>query len=100
MTILEAYAHGVPVVASRMGVMPEIVKENQTGLLFEPRSPKSLAELVESLWTKTALIQKLSQNARREYEMLYTVDENYRQLIAIYNEVLERQPEAVRSSAA
>jgi glycosyltransferase involved in cell wall biosynthesis len=100
MTILEAYAHGVPVVASRMGVMPEIVKENQTGLLFEPRNPESLAALVESLWKETGLIRQLSQNARREYEMFYTADENYRQLMVIYNEVLAKQSQAVRCSAA
>jgi glycosyltransferase involved in cell wall biosynthesis len=100
MTIIEAYAHGIPVVASRMGVMPEIVKENQTGLLFEPRDPKSLAALVESLWKETGLIRQLSQNARREYEMFYTADENYRQLMAIYNEVLAKQPETARLSAA
>src|SRR6266536_3630862 len=61
MTILEAYAHGVPVVASRLGVMPEIVKEKQTGLLFEPRKPQSLAGLVEGLWYKASLIRQLSQ---------------------------------------
>jgi glycosyltransferase involved in cell wall biosynthesis len=100
MTIIEAYAHGVPVVASRMGVMPEIVKENVTGLLFEPRDPQSLAEVVQNLWHQTALIQQLGRNARREYETLYTTDENYRQLMAIYNEVLSRQPEKASSSAA
>lgn len=98
MTILEAYAHGVPVVASRLGVMPEIVKDKKVGLLFEPRNPNSLAELVEGIWNDKALIRRLGQNARREYETLYTADENYRQLIAIYNEVLQRQPEVVHSS--
>jgi glycosyltransferase involved in cell wall biosynthesis len=100
MTILEAYAHGVPVVAARMGVMPEIVKENQIGLLYEPRNPQSLAEVVEGLWRNIGWIRQLSKNARREYETLYTAEENYRQLMAIYNEALGKQPEAVRSSAA
>jgi glycosyltransferase involved in cell wall biosynthesis len=100
MTILEAYAHGVPVVASRMGVMPEIVKEKRTGLLFEPRNPESLAEVVKNVWNETELIEQLSRNSRREYEKFYTADENYRQLMAIYNEVLEKQPEAACSLGA
>jgi glycosyltransferase involved in cell wall biosynthesis len=100
MTILEAYAHGVPVVASRLGVMPEIVKDKQTGLLFEPRNPESLARLVKSFWDNPALIRQLGRNARRDYELLYTADENYRQLMAIYNEALQKQPEVVHSSAA
>jgi glycosyltransferase involved in cell wall biosynthesis len=100
MTILEAYVHGVPVVASGMGAMLEVVKDNHTGLLFEPRNPVSLAEQVKRLWFQDELIEKLSRNARREYESLYTPEENYRQLIAIYNQVLEREPEAARSSLA
>jgi glycosyltransferase involved in cell wall biosynthesis len=100
MTILEAYAHGVPVVASRIGVMPEIVKQNHTGLLFDPRNPESLAEVVRDLWNNARLEAELGKNARREYETFYTAEENYRQLMDIYNGVLERQSQAVNSSAA
>lgn len=87
-TILEAYSHGVPVIASRIGVMPEIVKENQTGLLFEPSNAESLSRLIESIWNKTDVILQLGQNARGEYEKCYTAERNCDQLIAIYNSVL------------
>jgi glycosyltransferase involved in cell wall biosynthesis len=100
MTILEAYAHGVPVVASRIGVMPEIVKESQTGMIFEPRNAESLARLVESFWSETGLIRQLGHNARREYEMFYTAEKNYRQLMAIYNDALGRPQDSVSSLAA
>jgi glycosyltransferase involved in cell wall biosynthesis len=100
MTILEAYAHGLPVLASRMGVMPEIVKENQTGLLFEPRSSASLAQIVRGIWDRTDLLHTLSQNARTEYEKLYTVDQNYRQLIAIYEDVIETRDRVPGAAAA
>jgi len=100
MTILEAYAHGVPVVASRLGVMPEIVKEKHTGLLFEPRDPESLAGVVKTLWDDMGAIRQLGQNARREYVTRYTADENYRQLMAIYRGVLEHKEEEVACSCA
>lgn len=41
MIIIEAYAHGVPVIASMRGGIPEIVDEGRTGLLFDPDSPSS-----------------------------------------------------------
>jgi glycosyltransferase involved in cell wall biosynthesis len=93
MTIVEAYAHGVPVIASRMGVMPEIVKENQTGWLFEPRSAESLSGVIKSIWNETGLIMQLSKSARREYELFYTAEQNYHQLIAVYNSVIRRELE-------
>jgi glycosyltransferase involved in cell wall biosynthesis len=43
-TIVEAYAAGVPVVASRIGALPEVVEEGVTGLLAEPGDPDSWAE--------------------------------------------------------
>jgi glycosyltransferase involved in cell wall biosynthesis len=91
MTILEAYAHGVPVVASRMGVVPEIVKDQQTGLLFEPRDAESLAGVVKGLWHDLGAIGRLGQNARREYKTRYTAEENLRQLMTIYGSVLEHK---------
>ncbi len=43
MVLIEAFAHGVPVVASDLGAMAEIVDEGVTGLLFEPGDPRALA---------------------------------------------------------
>ena len=45
-SVLHAMAHGVPVVASRVGGLPEIVEENKTGWLVEPNSPKELAKTI------------------------------------------------------
>jgi len=41
MIIIESYAHGVPVIASRRGGIPEIVEEGRTGFLFDPESPST-----------------------------------------------------------
>jgi glycosyltransferase involved in cell wall biosynthesis len=76
------------------------VKDKQTGLLFGPRDPESLAGVVKSLWDDMGVIRQLSQNARREYKMRYTAEENYRQLMAIYRGVLEHKEEEVLSSCA
>jgi glycosyltransferase involved in cell wall biosynthesis len=46
MTVLESYAHGVPVIGSRRGGIPEIIEDGRTGFLFEPENPQGLKEAV------------------------------------------------------
>ena len=42
MAIIESFANGKPVIASRLGAMQEIIEEGKTGLLFEPGNPEDL----------------------------------------------------------
>ena len=60
--VLEALACGTPVVATRVGGTPELVREGRDGLLFEPRSPDAFAQaLLEALsrtWDHQAIAQK------------------------------------------
>lgn len=62
-TILDAFACGVPVVATRAGGIPEIVKHNETGLISEIQSPDELCELVIQTLGDHQLRDKLVQNA-------------------------------------
>ncbi|OFW17194.1 MAG: hypothetical protein A3F70_09805 [Acidobacteria bacterium RIFCSPLOWO2_12_FULL_67_14] len=84
MTILEAFATGLPVIASRLGAMPEIVHEGVTGLLFEPKNPDDLARRIEWVMNHPAEIARMGCNARAEFQANYTADRNYRQLMRIY----------------
>ena len=43
-TIVEAFACGLPVIASRIGALADIVRDGETGLLFEPGNPRDLAD--------------------------------------------------------
>lgn len=45
--VIEAYAHGVPVIVSNRGGLPEIVEEGRTGHIFEPDDPSALRSLLE-----------------------------------------------------
>jgi glycosyltransferase involved in cell wall biosynthesis len=72
--ILEAYSAGVPVVASRCGGIPEIVKHGQTGWLVDKPTPAALARAIDQVITCPGA---LAENAREAWERNYTV-ERYR----------------------
>lgn len=50
MVIQEAYGYGLPVLATRIGSIPEHIKENETGWLFEYRNPDELAEKIMCIY--------------------------------------------------
>jgi len=78
----------VPVIASRIGVMAEIIEDGRTGLHFTPGDAGDLAAKVEWAWTHPNEIEPLRRNARREYEVKYTAERNYGMLIDIYQRAM------------
>jgi glycosyltransferase involved in cell wall biosynthesis len=83
---VEAYASGVPVVASRIGALPEVVEDGVTGLLAEPGDPGSWAAAVERL-CDDGLSERLGEGAYRAWATRYTPEANLRRLEEIYAEV-------------
>ncbi len=83
--MVEAYAAGVPVVASRIGALPEVVEEGVTGLLAPPDEPASWAEVLERL-LDDELSLRLGEGAYRAWAERYTPETNLRMLEAIYRE--------------
>jgi glycosyltransferase involved in cell wall biosynthesis len=60
LSLLESLAAGVPVVASRVGGIPELVRDGETGLLVEPGNPRQLADAISCVLEDPALRQRLS----------------------------------------
>ncbi len=83
----ESYAAGVPVVASRIGIMNEIVLDQETGLHFTAGDAEDLANKSRWLWQNPRESIRMGVNARREYEQKYTPDRNYESLMRIYSDV-------------
>jgi glycosyltransferase involved in cell wall biosynthesis len=52
--VLEAYAAGLPVIVSRVGALPDLVNDEQTGLVVEPGSPAALARAMRRLCAPAA----------------------------------------------
>ncbi len=87
LSMIEAFAKGTPVVASRCGAMVDLVDHGRTGLHFIPGDPDSFAERLRELWTNVNMFT-MRQAARTEYEERYTEENNYDQLLEIYEGVI------------
>lgn len=87
--LVEAYAHGLPVVASRLGSLAELIIDGKTGLLFEPGEAQDLAEKVRFLLEDEPKRLAMGTEVRLEYEGKYTPQENYKQLVTIYKQAIE-----------
>lgn len=98
LVILEAYAHRKPVVCSRLGALPELVDEGNTGLLFTPGEDEELGNILARLDRDALLAQRLGASGRELLEREYGPEPHYRSLLRIYREVIEAS--GSRSSTA
>jgi glycosyltransferase involved in cell wall biosynthesis len=89
MAAVECFASGIPVIASRIGVMNEIVTDGLTGLHFTPGDPADLAAKVRWAWEHPKEMTQMGKNARGEYESKYTAENNYGMLMEIYQRLIE-----------
>jgi glycosyltransferase involved in cell wall biosynthesis len=100
LVVAEAFAAGLPVIASRLGSLAELVKDGQTGLLFHPGNSEHLAATMRRAMSGERELEQMRLNARREYELYYTAEMNYRRLLDIYQQALERHRREIRSADA
>ena len=85
--ILEAYACGVPILASRVGTLADVIKDGETGVLFESGQPMDLAAKMQWMIDHPSEILQIATAARAEFETRYTADKNYDRLMKIYQVV-------------
>jgi glycosyltransferase involved in cell wall biosynthesis len=90
--IVEAMMHGKPVIASRIGGIPEIVADDAGILLFEPGDAGDLVEKIQYLWDRPQLCQKIGQTFREKAVREYSVEKYYRRLMGIYEKAIELGP--------
>jgi glycosyltransferase involved in cell wall biosynthesis len=86
-SIMEAMATGLPVVATRVGSVPELVAEGRTGLLVDPGDATALARALGALITDEALRRRLAEEARRVAVAELSLDRMVAQYAAFYRDI-------------
>lgn len=90
LVVMEAFACGTPVIASRSGAMQEMVEHGRTGLHFESGDSDDLAAKVEWAWAHPKEMEEMGRAGRAEYMSKYTAETNYEALMRIYREAMQR----------
>lgn len=88
-TLVEAFGCGLPVIASRIGALAELVTDGITGLLFDPGDAKDLADKMRWAQQNPHAMATMGRNARKLYESEFTAERNYQQLMAIYRGAID-----------
>jgi glycosyltransferase involved in cell wall biosynthesis len=81
-------ASGIPVVQPSLGAFPEIIKKAGGGMVYEPNSPKALAEKLAEVLSDAELHDKLSREGRKGVEKHFHIDKQVKEMISIYKEAV------------
>jgi glycosyltransferase involved in cell wall biosynthesis len=99
MTILEAFAYGKPVVATRIGGIPELVTEGTTGQLVDCHAPDQLRIAIRNLWSDRGAQQRMGAQARALVESRLSQAARTESLIGLYERLWSRRNRKPRFSA-
>jgi sugar transferase (PEP-CTERM/EpsH1 system associated) len=99
-TLLEAMARGLPVVATRVGGIPEVVADGETGLLVPPSDPAALAEALLALASDPARGEAMGRAGRERVESHFDVRRMVREYEALYAGDPRRGPAPPAEAAA
>jgi len=85
--ILEAMSYGIPVLASNVGGIPEIVAAGETGLLFEPGDSEQFANALREMAVDRAWLERAGDAARKRVVERFTWDIVKKQYVDLYDEL-------------
>jgi glycosyltransferase involved in cell wall biosynthesis len=89
MSLLEAMAAGVPVIATAVGGIPEVLNDRKTGLLVKPGDPGALSAAILLLLADPELRARLGQAAQHVVQQLYSAERMAKDYCAVYRSVWE-----------
>jgi len=88
-TLVEAFACALPVIASRLGPLADLIEDGVTGLLFEPGDATDLAQKLKWAQVHPERMAEMGRNARAKYEAEFSAKHNHEHLIAIYEDAIK-----------
>lgn len=86
--IIEAQAAGVPVVATSVGGVVDIIDDNKTGLLVPPADPQTMSEAIMKIFRNRELARDLAENAYQKVKERYNVELMVKNTLDVYNDAL------------
>ncbi len=89
--VIEAGACGVPVVATRIGGIVDIIDHEKDGLLVPPDDPRVLADSILRVLKDEKLARRLSSTMRAKVEERFTLDQMFHKTLEVYKETVERK---------
>ncbi len=87
LSVLEAQAMGLPVVASRVGGLPDIIEHNRTGVLVDPQNPTALADAIGGVLSNPVKAWDMGRAARMFVEKHYSSGQMVSSTLAMYKDV-------------
>ena len=93
LVLAEALATGLPVVASRLGAMEEIIEDGITGRLFFPGDADAMRQAVTWVFSHPDQMSTMRLRARAAFDRKYTAETNYARMMTIYETALGCSPE-------
>jgi glycosyltransferase involved in cell wall biosynthesis len=88
--IFEAFSCGKPVIGSRIGGIPEFIKEGETGLLFEPGNSDELSKKIKYLTDNHDKVREMGKACRTYVLQELNPENHYQKLMEIYRNVSDR----------
>ena len=90
MAIIEAFSCGKPVIASRIGAIPDIVQDGYNGLLFEPRNVRQLIDKIQFMHDNPQITKEMGMNARKQVEKINNSQTHYLQTMNVYKSLIHK----------
>lgn len=88
MSALESFSMGIPVIASRIGGLSELIEDGKNGLLFEPGNAHDLTEKIEYLYKNPDKALEMGEYAHKCAEKKYNQEAHYSRLTSIYGSAI------------
>lgn len=73
-TVIEAMAAEIPVIATKVGAVPEIIEDEESGILIEPKNHKAMAEAIKKIINDKSLSEKLARNGKKVVEENFNIE--------------------------
>ena len=89
LSVIESFARGTPVIASRLGSLAEFVKPDVSGYLFDPGNPASLVAAVVKFLKLSDCGSWMGESAREAFLDTYSAEPAYKNMLALYDFALK-----------